>query len=249
MPRALFLPIPALFLIACTLATAEPAKTDSFSSGDAAVPLLELFSSQGCSSCPPAEHWFSGLRAREDLWTGFVPLVFHVDYWDYLGWKDPYASNEYSRRQRQYKARGLTRAVYTPGFFYAGREWRGWFQGNALPELERASPGNLTVSVEGNRVEATLAPAAGSEALNFHIALLGFDILTAVTAGENSGRKLPANFVVLAASSVTGTGGHWQLTLPNPQKPYKGELAVAAWISKPGNPQAIQATGGWLHPR
>src|SRR3954447_8070401 len=64
--------------------------------------LLELYTSEGCSSCPPAERWFSALKNNPELWLKLVPVAFHVDYWDSLGWKDPYASKSYTDRQHAY---------------------------------------------------------------------------------------------------------------------------------------------------
>src|ERR1700677_1386741 len=66
--------------------------------------LVELYSSEGCSSCPPAESWGGSLRQDSGLWKKFVPVEFHVNYWDDLGWKDPYASNEFTDRQKNYAA-------------------------------------------------------------------------------------------------------------------------------------------------
>ena len=71
-----------------------------FTSGDKRVSLLEVFVSQGCSSCPPAEKWINTFIHHPSLWVDVIPVVFHVDYWDYLGWKDPYARKEFSQRQR-----------------------------------------------------------------------------------------------------------------------------------------------------
>ncbi|MDQ3115241.1 MAG: DUF1223 domain-containing protein [Verrucomicrobiota bacterium] len=67
--------------------------------------LLELFTSEGCSSCPPAEAWLSKLKDDPGLWRDFVPLAFHVDYWDRLGWRDPFASKVWTSRQYEYSAR------------------------------------------------------------------------------------------------------------------------------------------------
>jgi hypothetical protein len=84
-------------------------------SGPHQVTLLELFTSQGCSSCPPAERWLNVLIEDQHLWSGIVPLAFHVDYWDYLGWQDKYAHPENGERQRAYARMGRARGVYTPG--------------------------------------------------------------------------------------------------------------------------------------
>ena len=91
----------ALFAIVFTMLSVTT-QAQTFESNNEQVSLIELYTSEGCSSCPPAERWLSKLADDESLWSHFVPLAFHVDYWDYIGWKDPYASKEYSQRQRRY---------------------------------------------------------------------------------------------------------------------------------------------------
>src|ERR1700712_4295101 len=81
--------------------TAEPVK---LLSGENRVHLLELYSSEGCSSCPPAESWLGELRTAPGLWRDFVPVAFHVNYWDRLGWRDRFASKEYTARQYAYSS-------------------------------------------------------------------------------------------------------------------------------------------------
>ena len=98
----------------------------SISSSNTQVSLLELYTSEGCSSCPLADRWVSSLKDDPKLWKEFIPLSFHVDYWDYIGWKDRFASPAYSRRQKQYAQQGAVSTVYTPGFLNNGQEWRPW---------------------------------------------------------------------------------------------------------------------------
>src|SRR5215216_163125 len=87
-----------------------------FSSGENQVHLLELFSSEGCSSCPPAEQWLADLRQAPGLWRDFVPVSFHVNYWDRLGWKDRFANKEFTARQYAYSSLWRSVSVYTPEF-------------------------------------------------------------------------------------------------------------------------------------
>src|SRR3954471_14035949 len=93
-----------------------------FESKPAQTHLIELFTSEGCSSCPPAEAWLSKLKSDPGLWKAFVPLAFHVDYWDRLGWRDPFASKEWTARQYRYAANWKGESVYTPGFVLDGVE-------------------------------------------------------------------------------------------------------------------------------
>ena len=105
-------------LIFFTLAVGLTARAAdySFESGQRKTHLIELFTSQGCSSCPPAEAWLSKLKSEPGLWKDFVPIAFHVDYWDRLGWRDPFASKDWTARQYQYSENWKSESVYTPGF-------------------------------------------------------------------------------------------------------------------------------------
>jgi hypothetical protein len=98
--------------------------------------LVELYSSEGCSSCPPAEAWLNHLKAAPGLWSEVFPVAFHVDYWDNLGWPDRLASASYTQRQRDYAARLGQDSVYTPEFIVNGHEWRRGFDGFEIPGRE-----------------------------------------------------------------------------------------------------------------
>jgi hypothetical protein len=96
-------------------AVAARADEAVFESGANKVHLLELFTSEGCSSCPPAEEWLTKLKQNPGLWRDFVPVAFHVDYWDHLGWRDRFAAKEWTARQQMYATRWKAESVYTPG--------------------------------------------------------------------------------------------------------------------------------------
>lgn len=93
-------------------------------SGARRVALLELYTSEGCDSCPPADRWISSLPQHGLNAERVVMLGFHVDYWNYLGWKDPYARAEYSARQRTASRRSGARVIYTPQLLLNGRDYR-----------------------------------------------------------------------------------------------------------------------------
>src|SRR5258708_27687280 len=86
-------------ILACVPASSAPI---AFESSERQTALLELYTSEGCSSCPPAEAWLSKLKSAAGLWTNLVPVAFHVDYWNNLGWRDELSSEEFSDRQRHY---------------------------------------------------------------------------------------------------------------------------------------------------
>lgn len=212
-------------------------------SGAAQVTLLELYTSQGCSSCPPAERWLNEYAEDDALWREIVPVAFHVDYWDYIGWRDPYARPDNGERQRDYARLGKVRTVYTPGFLANGREWRGWVLRSG-PRASDSRPGSLDVRVHDGRVEARFP--AGGEPLLLNIAVLGFGIETDVTRGENRNRTLRQEFVSLAHAVHPSTDGHWQVVLPPYDHRDARRLGLAVWVSAPDHPAPLQATGGWL---
>jgi hypothetical protein len=229
-----------LALLAAPLVPAAPLLLDS---GARQVTLLELYTSQGCSSCPPAERWLNRFVDTAGLWTEAVPVAFHVDYWDYIGWRDGYAAAAHGERQRDYARTGRTSTVYTPGFFANGREWRGWTFGLG-PRRSDRQPGSLVATIDTGHIHAGF-PSAGEE-LELHVALLGFGIETAVARGENRGRTLPQEFVVLAHTVHASDTGRWQVDLPNVEPGQAKRHAIALWVSAPGDPAPLQATGGWL---
>lgn len=231
--------IPLVLLLATPL-QAAPLLLDS---GARQVTLLELYTSQGCSSCPPAERWLNKFIDDDDLWVEVIPIAFHVDYWDYIGWQDPYAAAAHGERQRDYARAGRARTVYTPGFFSNGREWRGWTFGLG-PRRGDRRPGSLIATIDAGRIHASF-PAAG-EPTQLHVALLGCGIETVVARGENRGRTLPQEFVVLAHALHTSDTGQWQVDLPQVEAGQAQRLAIALWVSTPENPAPLQATGGWL---
>jgi hypothetical protein len=210
-----------------------------FESGPQKTHLIELFTSQGCSSCPPAEAWLSGLKNEPRLWKDFVPLAFHVDYWDRLGWRDPFASKEWSARQYQYSASWENESVYTPGFVLDGHEW----PGRSIPSPATEKSGVLKLSIKDQKIMAEfLSNSGGTTDFDLHVALLGFGLTTKVTAGENGGRNLSQDFVVLALVNQKMAGGKVEIPFP----PDSRAGALAAWTTAPNKLEAIQAVGGWL---
>src|ERR1051326_2468174 len=153
-----------------------------FESGPQKTHLLELFTSQGCSSCPPAEAWLSKLKSEPGLWKDFVPIAFHVDYWDRLGWRDPFAAKEWTARQYQYSEAWKSESVSTPGFVLDGRE----SMERTVPKASVEQSGALKLSISNGKVIADFVPSSGAaKDADLHIAALGFDLTSKVTAGEN----------------------------------------------------------------
>ncbi len=210
--------------------------------------LLELYTSEGCSSCPPADRWLSTLKEREDLWLHLIPVAFHVDYWDYIGWQDRFASPAYSGRQQRYAAERSVRTVYTPGFVYNGSEWRNRF-GRAEEFPEGANPGALEIDVNDRVAEVRFSPAAKLEEAQINVVLLGFDLKSRIGAGENAGRELSHDFVVLGMTSnrLRLTDGTFTGRVELPETTVTApRYAIAAWVSDTNRQSPMQAVGGWL---
>jgi hypothetical protein len=240
----------AVILIWLAIGYVSASEPQAFESGGTQNSLIELFTSEGCSSCPPAEKWISAFKSNQDLWKKTVPVAFHVDYWDRLGWRDRFAKPEFTSRQQHYAAAWGGDSVYTPGFVVNGTEWRDWFGGNAIP-TSSTKVGVLRVSLGGDRkLTATFVPETTQlRALALNVALLGNDLESDVKRGENSGRKLRHDFVVLDLIKVdmVNESNRWTGSVALPMRTANDEpSALAAWITENSTP--IQATGGWLKP-
>ena len=239
-----------VLLIATLLATpqlrADPIK---FESGDTQATLVELFTSEGCSSCPPADAWMSKLKSNSDLWTRIVPVVFHVDYWNSLGWPDRFATEANTPRQRRYALAWRIDSVYTPGFVLNGQEWRDWFQRGALPEPSSAKVGKIAVTLDDRKADVIFVPSVGGlKALQVEMAFLGGNLESNVTRGENTGRRIRHDFTVLQylSAPLRPAGGRFTATVPLPPRTGDAPVALAAWVTTGDAQPPIQATGGWL---
>lgn len=222
-----------------------------FQSAEQQTTLLELYTSEGCSSCPPAEKWLSRLTDSPRLWRDFVPVAFHVDYWDDLGWRDPWSAAHFSERQRKYGAAWHSRTIYTPEFVLNGKEWRNW-AGRDVPKSSTTNIGVISVSsTDTNTWVVRFLPTAGVQSnYQAHAVWLVSNVKSVVLAGENEGLTLKHDFVALTlaeASMVRQDDGlSSTLNLPVPAKAASGRLAIAVWITEQGKPEPIQATGGLI---
>ncbi|KPJ95010.1 MAG: hypothetical protein AMJ53_03870 [Gammaproteobacteria bacterium SG8_11] len=242
---------PQVLLVTLFVTLALPAygQTLTFSSPQTQTTLIELFTSEGCSSCPPADRWMSELKNDTRLWKEFIPLTFHVDYWNYLGWPDPFSEPAHSHRQREYARHGYARSVYTPGFFINGREWSAWFRKPVLSKPSAQNTGMLSVNIDQQALTANYqARDFPVEPLQLHVAVLGFDIHTNVTKGENRGKILSHDFVVLAWHSLADQNAdrQWQMDRKTLDLSRTHARAIAVWVTVAKDPTPLQATGGWI---
>ncbi len=204
--RAAFAPLPTLTLtliaVTCWSSTLQAAEaTCQARSGTQVTPVVELYTSEGCNSCPPADKWLSRLKAE----SGTVALAFHVDYWDRLGWKDRFASPTYTQRQGLQQASNGARFSYTPQVVVDGADRKDWGDLPAPPARSNSAPATvaLTLTRDGDRFSATVQPVAMAQKpgatparLAAYWAVTEQDHSTAVKAGENQGVMLRHDFVV-----------------------------------------------------
>jgi hypothetical protein len=157
------------------------------------APVVELYTSEGCNSCPPADRWVSKLKADPAV----VALAFHVDYWDRLGWKDRFASAAFTARQAGQQASNGARFSYTPQVVVDGRDRTDWSRAT-VPALARpAAAVDVALAHQGDRFVATVTPATGApQRLAAYWAVTEQGHVTAVRAGENEGVTLHHDFVV-----------------------------------------------------
>ena len=242
------------FATAVALSAAEPQR---FASGPARVSLVELYTSEGCSSCPPAERWLGTMRDAPGLWRDFVPVAFHVDYWNKLGWPDKFSTKAFTQREYDYAAAWGSGSVYTPCVVRDGAEWRARDEKISAPR--GANTGTLAASYDGAVLRAEFTPAGApspaTTGYEIHAAILGGGIVSKVTAGENSGETLRHEFIALALAQGA-PGGAIALTVPkvfelSAKASATGGVArhaLAVWVTRRGDLAPLQATGGWLVP-
>lgn len=172
------------------------------SSAETVTPMVELYTSEGCSSCPPADRFLAKLGTLIDRDFRAVPLAFHVDYWNRLGWPDPFSSSRYTERQRLVAYRNRQSSIYTPELVVSGREARnGAWIFDRIRELND-TPASMHIQLEVDRedpdrirAEIVFGNDAGREALGY-VAIYENGIIREIGGGENRGATLYHEFVV-----------------------------------------------------
>lgn len=225
-------------------------------SGAHTTALVELYTSEGCSSCPPADRWLSGLGTSGHVPRRLVPLSLHVDYWDYIGWKDPYAKREFSLRQRKLTQLQRLALVYTPQVMLQGRDFRGWGTRafdealasiNARPAKASLSLAIHAASAAGLEVEAAaaLVDAGDRDAAALYLASYQNRLLSRVDAGENRGRLLAHDYVVLEWQGPIAFPAQGRIAerrrLPLLPKASPADSGVVAFVQNRRNGEVLQA--------
>ena len=163
-------------------------------------PLVELYTSEGCSSCPAADDWLRQLGASLAQNFHAVPLAFHVDYWNRLGWTDPYSKPAFSARQREVAARVQQRAIYTPQFTVDGRDARGGANIIRAIRTANARPAQAHIKLHirraANGIAVRIEVDSAHDSAQAYLALYESGITRQIGGGENRGKTLRHDFVV-----------------------------------------------------
>ncbi len=191
MTRNPSLSIATTLLAACLGSAALADTVCSAQSGTLRTPVIELYTSEGCSSCPPADLWLSTLKAKP-----VVAQAFHVSYWDYIGWTDRFANPVFNARQRELAQRQGQRFVYTPQIVRNGKDWRDY--AGHVPEPGDAAKVRITIQRMGqsDRYEAHVTPLPGVARWSAYWTVTEHGHASKVKAGENNGSYLQHDFVV-----------------------------------------------------
>lgn len=243
MKLSLVLPLVLLLIVS---AVASGGEKDNMEGSELVV--LELFTSQGCSSCPPADRLLRRLAASD---ANVLPLAYHVDYWNHIGWTDPFSSEAWSKRQRLYGRSLRSDTIYTPQLVFDGGAHCVGSDTDEVERLlasarERARSGKVELQVERTTTEegvqldivvgASVVP--GGADLDLLVAVFENDLVTAIPRGENAHRTLENDFVVRTltkALSVSpgGDAGEKRLQIPVDPDWKLDNLGVAAFLQEP----------------
>ncbi len=172
------------------------------------VAVLELYTSEGCSSCPPADHFLSKLKNAGISSKQLIPMAFHVTYWDYIGWNDRFAKKQFDQRQRDAAYKKNSKSVYTPQFRLSGDDYRSYksFSKDVNRLIKQKATINLELSLRvssgqtgKDRLLVSLKSSNYQSDVNnlgYYFAVVENNLLSEVEAGENDGEQLHHDYVV-----------------------------------------------------
>lgn len=205
------------------------------------VALLELYTSEGCSSCPPADRFISNLSATRSPELGLdqvVPLSLHVDYWNDIGWKDRFSQPLFTQRQRWLSGLVGSRTIYTPEVFVSGHELRSWSNGTrAAVEQINARPAQAAITISLGAFASNAVPvditATSAKNGSLYVALYENALNTDVKAGENRGVQLHHDYVVhqwIGPVPLVGGSAGIKRSLPYSSAARRDHLGIAAFV-------------------
>lgn len=220
------------------------------------VALVELYTSEGCNSCPPADQWLGGFGATHAP-NSVIPLALHVHYWDYIGWKDKFADVRFAERQSALTRLARGKVVYTPGVFLNLREFRDWRSETKLQQAVaaiNARPARAVIRIaldaqaDGRLAVAAnfqVKPAVKAVRPQAYVAIYENALTTDVKAGENRGVMLRHDYVVRRwIGPIEFSGSAVELAEKVVIEPgwRRANLGVAAFVQEAGSLDVLQAT-------
>jgi hypothetical protein len=234
-------------------ASAHAAEACHAQSGLQTGVLLELYTSEGCSSCPPADKWLSDLASRADP-TRLSLLGFHVDYWDEIGWKDRFASHDYTLRQRGRVQVGGSTTIYTPQVMLGSRLDQRWYRPKDIASAisqQQARPSSLDLDISatsrGPKIAADLKAlpvSAVSASAQLYLAMYQDHLVSPVKAGENNGVTLHHDHVVRGLWGpwpVSPGGAARRLLITPPKSAALAQLGLTAFVQDSRTGETLQA--------
>lgn len=238
-----------LFAIGLFISSAAMGK--DFVSARYKTEILELFSSEGCSSCPPAERQISQLQQHKGLWVDFIPINFHVDYWNRLGWTDPYSKEIYTQRQHQYAKLWNVKTVYTPAFAFQNEDMGPVLKLNLLENLKKIQSSttlkvNISETSDAFKIKVQVIGLSLRKPHEVYFTIMGHGFISKITTGENSGRTLTQNFVALATQTKMISKDKIEFVFSKTESLKSGKLSFVAWVTEKSSFQVIQSVGGYL---
>jgi hypothetical protein len=194
------------------------AQTCELKSGVLKNPVIELYTSEGCSSCPPADRWLS--EFSKDSQSTAVVMAFHVSYWDYIGWVDRFATPVFNQRQRDVAKQNGLSSVYTPQVIRDGKDWPRWYSSKpasiSATDKRGTEPALATITLQRNSqgvFEANVQPLDSRESWRAFWTITEDGHFTKVKAGENRGEQLRHDYVVRQYEAVAAQTGKARLVL------------------------------------
>lgn len=245
--------LPAILSLGAALCAASSsyAAGCTVTSGPATAAVVELYTSEGCSSCPPADRQLSDLRRQLDADAVVVPLALHVSYWDQTGWSDVFAQKTFDARQSALLKNRHNKVVYTPQFFVNGQELRDWR--TALPAAIRAvnaTPAPLTITLKSTpagaalQLDADVAAAEPRTAGSLYVALSESGLVSHVLRGENGGATLRHDDTVrlwLGPFPLAQGKVHVQKTISLPAAWQRERVQAVALVQRADDARVLQA--------
>jgi len=246
--------IHATLLAGFTICASAIAAPVAFESGPSRVALVELYTSEGCDSCPPADRWLAKQFPAAATDARALALAFHVDYWDRLGWADRFASPAYTERQYASMRANAATFVYTPQVLLQGHDLRGWADADAAVQRAARATARASITLDaapsGNAVavtvDAAITDAAARGDVQLLVAYADSGLQSDVGAGENRGKRLSHDHVVRALKSAEGADANGRIHATfRFERPREAGVAptLVAFVQRRSTGDILQAVG------